>query len=91
MAVSFKLNNFDFPALSFSTVSKPVSSVLAPLSIATACGSSSYVSAFSHKSLSDLTYACDGTVCSSNVYSSEAVYLSSVRPRNYYFKKLLSK
>ena len=31
MAVSFKLNNFDFLALSFSTVSKPVSSVPASL------------------------------------------------------------
>ena len=35
MAVSFKLNNFDFPPLSFSTVSKPVSSVPASLSFAT--------------------------------------------------------
>ena len=29
MAVSFELNNLDFPPLSFSTVSKPVPSVLA--------------------------------------------------------------
>ena len=36
MAVSFKLNNSDFPPLS-STVSKPVSSVPASLSFATAC------------------------------------------------------
>ena len=67
MAVSFELNNFDFPPLSFSPVSKPVPSVPASLSFATACRSSSCVSAFSHKSLSDPTNVCDGTVCSSNV------------------------
>ena len=53
MAVSFKLNNFDFPPLSFSTVSKLVSSVASSLSFATACSFSSDVSALSHKSLSD--------------------------------------
>ena len=37
VAVSFKLNNFDFPLLSFSTVSKPVSSVPASLSFDTTC------------------------------------------------------
>ena len=53
MAVSFKLNNFNFPPLSFSTVSKPVSSVPALLSFAVAYSVSSDVSALSHKSLSD--------------------------------------
>ena len=66
MAVSFKLNNFDFPI--FSTVSKPVFSVPTSLSFAIACRSCSYVSALSHISLSDPTNFCDGTVCSSNVY-----------------------
>ena len=55
MAVSFKLNNSDFPHLSYSTVSKPVSSVPASLSFATACRISKYASALSHKSLSDPT------------------------------------
>ena len=71
--VSLKLNNFDFPPLSFSTVSKSVSSVRASLSFATACRSSSYVSAFSHKSLSDTTNVCDGAVCLSNVYPSQSI------------------
>ena len=53
MAVSFKLNNFNFPPLSFSTVSKPVSSVPTLLSFAIAYSSSSDISALSHKSLSD--------------------------------------
>ena len=53
MAVSFKLNNFNFPPLSFSTVSKHVSSVPALLSFAVAYSVSSDVSALSHKSLSD--------------------------------------
>ena len=65
--VSFKLNNFDFPLLSFSAVSKPVYSVAASLSFATACSFSSDVSALSHKSLSDPVNICDGSVCSSNV------------------------
>ena len=52
MAVSFKLNNSDFPPLSFSTVSKPVSFVPVSLSFATACRSSRYASVLSHKSLS---------------------------------------
>ena len=55
MAVSFKSNNFDFPPVSFFTVSRPVSSVPASLSFATTCRSSSYVSAHPHKSLSGLT------------------------------------
>ena len=55
MAVSFKSNNFDFPPVSFFTVSRPVSSVPASLSFATTCRSSSYVSARPHKSLSGLT------------------------------------
>ena len=63
MAASFKLNNFDFPPLSFSTTSKPVSPVPASLSFATACSFSSDVSALSHKSLSDPANVCDGTVC----------------------------
>ena len=66
MAVSFKLNNFDFPI--FSTVSKPIFSVPTSLSFAIACRSCSYVSALSHIYLSDPTNFCDGTVCSSNVY-----------------------
>ena len=63
MAVSFKLNYFDFPRLRSSTVFKPVSSVPASLSFATACSFSSDVSALSHKSLSDPANVCDGTVC----------------------------
>ena len=63
VAVSFKLNNFDFPLLSSSTVSKPVSSVRASLSFATVCSFSSDVSTLSHKSLSDPANVCDGTVC----------------------------
>ena len=55
MAVSFKSNNFDFPPVSFFTVSRPVASVPASLSFATTCRSSSYVSARPHKSLSGLT------------------------------------
>ena len=95
----FKLNNFDFSLLPFSTVSKPVSSVPAPLSFAIAWRSSSYVSALSHKSLSDPTNVCDGTNCSSNVYPSKPfrpskpVFLSNVRPSkpiissNFYLSK----
>ena len=85
MAVHFKLNNFHFPALSFSSVSKTVYSVPASLSFVTAWSSSSYVSALSHKSLSDPASICDGTVCSSNVCPSKPirpskpVCLSSVR------------
>ena len=73
MAVSFKLNNPNFPPLTFSSVSKPVSFVPLLLSFATACGSSIYASALSHKSLSDPTNVCDGTVCSSSVYSSKPI------------------
>ena len=73
MVVSFKLNNFDFPPFWFSTVSKSLSSVRALLSFATACRSSSYVNAFSHRSLSDATNVCDGAVCSSNVYPSKSI------------------
>ena len=91
MAVSFKLNNSDFPPLSFSTVSKPVSFVPVSLSFATACRSSRCASALSHKSLSDPTNACDVTVCSSSVYPSKPIHpskpvclrpvcLSNVRP-----------
>ena len=72
MAVSFKLNNFDFPPLFFFTVSKPVSSVPASL-FATACSSSSDVSTLSHKSLFDPANVCDGSVCSSNVYPSKPI------------------
>ena len=85
MAVHFELNNFHFPALSFSSVSKTVYSVPASLSFVTACSSSSYVSALSHKSLSDPASICDGPVSSSNVCpskpirSSKPVCLSSVR------------
>ena len=99
MAVSFKLNNFDFPPLSFSTVSKPVSFVPDSLSFATACSSCSDVSALSHKSLSDPANVCDGTVCSSDVYHSnpicpsKTVCLNSVHPskpiisKNYFLSK----
>ena len=86
MAVSFKLNTFDFPPFWFFTVSTSLSSVRASLSFATACRSSSYVSAFSHNSLSDSTNVCDGTVCSSNVYPSKSISaskhlcLNNVRP-----------
>ena len=73
MAVSFKLNNFDFPPLSSSAVSKPVSFVTASLSFATAYSFSSDVSALSDKSLSDVANVCDGTVCSSNVYPSKPI------------------
>ena len=76
MTVSFKLNNFDFPSLSFSTVAKPVSSVPASSSFATACSSSSDVSALSHKSLAVPANVCDGTVCSNNVYRSKPFRLS---------------
>ena len=76
MVVSFRLNSFDFPPLSLSTVSKPVSSVPASLSVATACRSSSDISPSSHKSLSDATKVCGGTVCSSNVYSSKPIHPS---------------
>ena len=70
MSVSFKLNNFDFPPLAFS----PVSSVpAASLSFATVCSSSSDVSAFSHKSLSNPANVCDGSICSSNVYPSKPI------------------
>ena len=87
MAVSFKSNNFDFPPFSFSTVSKPVSSVPAS-SFTSACSSSSDVIALSHKSLSDPANVGDRTVCSSNVYlskpirPSKPVCLNSVRPSN---------
>ena len=99
MAVSFELNNFDFPPLSFSTVSKHVSSAPASLSFAAACRSFSCVSAIFHKSLSDPTNVCDHAVCSSNVYPSKPicpskpVCLSNVRPSkliissNYYLSK----
>ena len=73
---NFKLNNFDFPPLSFSAVSKPASFVPASLSFDTACRASSYISAFSSKSLSDPTNVCDGAVCSSNVYASKPIRLS---------------
>ena len=53
MAVSLKLENFDFLPLSFSTVSKLVSSIHTSLSFATACISSSDISVVSRKSLSD--------------------------------------
>ena len=76
MTVPFKLNNVDFLPLSFSTLSKPASSVPASLSFATACRSSSYVSALSHKSLSDSTNVCDDTVSSSHVYPSKPIRLS---------------
>ena len=76
MTVPFKLNNVDFPPLSFSTLSKPASSVPASLSFATACSSSSYVSALSHKSLSDPTNVCDNNVSSSHVYPSKPIRLS---------------
>ena len=76
MTVPFKLNNVDFLPLSFSTLSKPASSVPASLSFATACRSSSYVSALSHKSLSDPTNVCDDTVSSSHVYPSKPIRLS---------------
>ena len=85
MAVYFKLNNFHFPALFFSSVSKTVYSVPASLSFVTACSSSSYVSALSDKFLSDPASICDGTVCSSNVCPSKRIRpskpacLSSVR------------
>ena len=88
MAVSFKSNNFDFPPFSFSTVSRPVSSVPASLSFTSACSSSSDVIALSHKSLSDPANVGDRTVCSSNVYlskpirPSKPVCLNSVRPCN---------
>ena len=102
MALYFKLNNFDLPPLSFSTVSKPVSSVPALLSFATACSSSSYISALSHKSLSDPANLFDGTVCSSNFFPSKPirpskpVCFSSVRPskpiisKNFYLSKSVS-
>ena len=69
--MSFKLNNFDFYL--FSTVCKLVSSFPASLLFATACRSSSYVSALSHKSLSDPTNACDAAVGSSDVYLSKPI------------------
>ena len=99
MAVSFKLNNFDFPPLSFSTVFKPASSVPASISLATACRSPSYVSALCHKPLSDPTNVCNGTVCSTNIYPSKPicpsklVCLSNARPSksiissNFYLSK----
>ena len=73
MTASFKLNNSDFPSLSFSTVSKPVSFVPVLLSFATACRSSRYASALSHKSLSDPTNTCDRIACSSSVYPSKTI------------------
>ena len=95
MVVSFKLNNFDFPLLSFSTVSKRISSAL--LLFATACSSSSDVSVLSHKSLSDPVNVCDGTVCSSDVYHgkpihpSKPLFLNSVHPSKPIISKNLSK
>ena len=86
MAVSFKLNSSGFHSLSFSTVYKPVSFVPVSLSFATACRSSRYASALSHKSPSDPTNVCHGTVCSSSVYPStpirhsKPVCFSNVRP-----------
>ena len=83
--LSFKLNKLTFPR-SFSTASKPVSSVPASLSFATACSSSSYVSAISHKYLCDPENVCDGAISSSNVYPSKPIRpskpacFSSVRP-----------
>ena len=89
---------FDFPPLFFSTASKPASSIPSSLSFATACSSSSDISALSHKPLSDPANVCDGTVCSSNVYrskpirTSKPVCLNSVRPsKPIISKKLLSK
>ena len=73
MTASFKLNNSDFPSLSFSTVSKPVSFVPVSLSFATECRSSRYASALSHKSLFDPTNVCYDTVCSSSVYPSKPI------------------
>ena len=99
MAVSFKLNNIDFPPLSFSTVFKPASSVPASISLATACRSPSYVSALCHKPVSDPTNVCNGTVCSTNIYfskpicPSKLVCLSNARPSksiissNFYLSK----
>ena len=90
---------FDFPPLFFSTASKPASSIPSSLSFATACSSSSDISALSHKLLSDPANVCDGTVCSSNVYrskpirTSKPVCLNSVRPskpiisKNFYLSK----
>ena len=90
MAVSFKLNNFDFPPLFFFTVSKPVSSVPASL-FATACSSSSDVSTLSHKSLFDPANVCDGSVCSSNVYPSKPICPSKpnkpIISKNFYLSK----
>ena len=86
MSVSFELNNFNFPPLTFSTASKRDSSAPASFSFATACRSSSCVGALSHKSLSDPTNVCDDTVCSSNAYPSKpicpgkSVCLSNVHP-----------
>ena len=65
---------------------KLVSCVPASLLFATACSSSSYVSALSHKSLSDPTNFCYATVGSSDVDSSKPispskpVCLSNIRP-----------
>ena len=99
MAVFFKLNNFDFPPLSSSTVSKPVSSVPALLTFATACSFPSDVTALSYKSPSDPAKVCDDAACSSNAYSSKpirpskSVCLNSVRPskpiisKNFYLSK----
>ena len=76
MAVPFKLNNTDFLSLSFSTVSKSIAFVFATLSFAAACKSSSYVCAFSLKSLSEPTNVYDETDWSSIVYLNKLVRLS---------------
>ena len=69
------------------------------LSFATACRSSRYASALSHRSLTDPTNVCDGIVCSSSVYlskpirPSKPVCLSNVCPckstisSNFYLSK----
>ena len=99
MAVSFKLNNFNFPPLSFSTVSKPVSSVPTLLSFAIAYSSSSDISALSHKSLSDPDQCLWGYCLFKYVYPSKSILpskpvcLKSVRPskpiisKNFYLSK----
>ena len=71
MAMCFNSNNFDGPPLPFSTASRSVSS--ASLSFTTACRFSSYVSALSHKFISDPTEVCDGTVGSSNLNPSKPI------------------
>ena len=86
MAVFFRLDNFDFSPLCFSTVFKSVFSVSASLSFATARRSSSYVSTLSLNSRSDPQQHYDATVFSSNFYPrkpnrfSRPVYLGNIRP-----------